>query len=80
MASHLTSEIHHTHNFLKTFFANQMKIDLNKTLHSKLLQERTAYAHTRKRALAGLGKGIDLGWVRLPNREEIHDRSTRFAH
>lgn len=39
-----------------------------------LVRERKAYDRARRRALARLRQGFDLGWVRPQLRDELHER------
>ncbi len=38
------------------------------------VRERKAYDKARRRALARLEKGMDLGWTPVKSREEMHER------
>jgi len=40
----------------------------------ELVRERTGYDRARKRALARLRVGMDLGWTRPGSRDELHER------
>ncbi len=40
----------------------------------ELVRERKGYARARKRALARLRVGMDLGWKRPASRNELHER------
>ncbi|MHB8500790.1 MAG: hypothetical protein ACYDCG_10595 [Candidatus Acidiferrales bacterium] len=40
----------------------------------ELVRERAGYDRARKRALARLRAGMDLGWTRLGSRDELHER------
>jgi hypothetical protein len=40
----------------------------------KIVRERRAYDHARRRALARLREGFDLGWTRPRSRDELHER------
>ncbi|HXJ06870.1 MAG TPA: DUF6364 family protein [Candidatus Acidoferrum sp.] len=40
----------------------------------ELVRERAGYDRARKRALARLRVGIDLGWTRPDSRDELHER------
>ncbi len=40
----------------------------------KIVRERRAYDHARRRALARLREGFDLGWTRPHSRDELHER------
>jgi len=40
----------------------------------ELVRERTGYDRARKRALARLHVGMDLGWTRPGSRDELHER------
>jgi len=40
----------------------------------ELVRERKGFAHARKRALARLRMGMDLGWTRPRSRDELHQR------
>ena len=39
-----------------------------------LVRERKAFDRARRRALARLRKGLDLGWTRPASRAEVHER------
>jgi hypothetical protein len=39
-----------------------------------LVRERKAFDRARRRALARLGKGLDLRWTPPRSREELHER------
>ena len=39
-----------------------------------LVRERAGYDRARKRALARLRVGMDLGWARPSSRDELHER------
>lgn len=39
-----------------------------------LVRERRGYDRARRRALARLRVGIDLGWIRPRSRDELHER------
>ncbi len=39
-----------------------------------LIRERKAFDRARRRALARLGKGLDLRWTPPRSREELHER------
>jgi len=39
-----------------------------------LVRERAGYDRARKRALARLRAGMDLGWTRPGSRDELHER------
>lgn len=40
----------------------------------KIVRERRAYDHARRRALARLRAGFDLSWTRPRSRDELHER------
>jgi hypothetical protein len=40
----------------------------------ELVRERKGYERARKRALARLRVGVDLGWTRPGSRDELHER------
>ena len=40
----------------------------------ELVQERKGYERARKRALARLRAGLDLGWSPARSRDELHER------
>jgi hypothetical protein len=40
----------------------------------ELVRERRGYNRARKRALARLNVGMDLGWTRPRSRDELHER------
>ncbi len=40
----------------------------------EVVRERKRYDHARRRALARLGKGLDLGWTPPASRDELHER------
>ena len=40
----------------------------------KIVRQRRAYDHARRRALARLREGFDLGWTRPRSRDELHER------
>jgi hypothetical protein len=40
----------------------------------QVVQERTRYDQARRRALARLRKGFNLGWTRPRSRDELHER------
>jgi hypothetical protein len=40
----------------------------------ELVRERAGYDRARKRALARLRMGMDLGWTRPGSRDELHER------
>lgn len=40
----------------------------------EIVRQRKGYDRARKRALARLRKGFDLGWVPAPSRDELHER------
>jgi hypothetical protein len=40
----------------------------------ELVRERAGYNRARKRALARLRAGMDLGWTRPGSRDELHER------
>jgi len=40
----------------------------------ELVRERAGYNRARKRALARLRVGMDLGWTRPGSRDELHER------
>lgn len=40
----------------------------------QLVRERNGYDGARRRAVARLRKGIDLGWTAPRSRDEIHER------
>lgn len=40
----------------------------------RLVRERTGYEASRRRALARLREGWDLGWMRPASRDELYDR------
>jgi hypothetical protein len=40
----------------------------------ELVRERKGYERARKRSLARLRAGMDLGWTRPPSRDELHER------
>jgi predicted transcriptional regulator len=39
-----------------------------------LVRERKEYDHARRRALARLREGLDLGWTPPRSRDELHER------
>jgi hypothetical protein len=41
---------------------------------AELVRERRGYDRARKRALARLRTGMDLGWKRPGSRDELHER------
>jgi hypothetical protein len=41
---------------------------------AELVGERKAYGRARKRALARLRRGMDLGWAHAVSRPEVHER------
>ena len=43
---------------------------------SVLVREDQVYAAARRRALARLKRGYDLGWDKPSNREDLHDRES----
>ena len=40
----------------------------------ELVRHRKSYARSKKRALARLRAGFELGWVRPASRDELHER------
>jgi hypothetical protein len=40
----------------------------------EIVRERKGYTRAKKRALARLRKGADLGWERPSSRDELHER------
>ncbi|HUB59003.1 MAG TPA: DUF6364 family protein [Candidatus Micrarchaeia archaeon] len=40
----------------------------------ELIRERSGYDRARKRALARLRVGMDLGWTRPTSRDDLHER------
>ena len=40
----------------------------------ELVRERKGYDRARKRAVARLRAGLDLGWTRPRSRDELHER------
>jgi len=40
----------------------------------EVVREREGYDRARKRALARLSVGMDLGWTRAGSRDELHER------
>ena len=40
----------------------------------EVVRERAGYDRARKRALARLRVGMDLGWTRPASRDELHER------
>jgi hypothetical protein len=40
----------------------------------ELVRERKGYDRARKRALARIRVGLDLGWTRPSSRDELHER------
>jgi hypothetical protein len=40
----------------------------------EVVRERAGYDRARKRALARLRVGMDLGWMRPASRDELHER------
>jgi predicted DNA-binding protein len=40
----------------------------------EVVREREGYDRARKRALARLRAGMDLGWTRPESRDELHER------
>ncbi len=40
----------------------------------EIVNHRRAYARARKRALARLREGLDLGWTPPTSRDELHER------
>lgn len=40
----------------------------------EMVLERKGYARAKRRALARLRKGADLGWERPASRDELHER------
>ena len=40
----------------------------------ELVRERKGYARAKRRALARLREGADLGWKRPTSRDELHER------
>ena len=40
----------------------------------EMVRERAGYDRARKRALARLRVGMDLGWTRPASRDELHER------
>lgn len=52
-------------------------ISISSLIAAKLdeaVRQRKGYDRSRKRALARLRKGFDLGWTRPPSREDLHER------
>jgi len=45
----------------------------------QIVNERKAYGRARKRALARLREGLDLGWSPPRSRDELHQRSRSDA-
>jgi hypothetical protein len=41
---------------------------------AEIVRERKGYARARRRALARLRKGFDLGWTPPRSRDELHER------
>lgn len=41
---------------------------------TELVRERKGYENAKKRALARLRVGMDLGWTRPGSRDELHER------
>ena len=39
-----------------------------------LVRDRKSFERARRRALARLRKGLDLGWTPLRSRDELHER------
>lgn len=40
----------------------------------EIVNHRKSYARSKKRALARLGKGFEIGYVRPSSRDELHER------
>ena len=40
----------------------------------EMILERRGYARAKRRAVARLRKGADLGWVQPSSRDELHER------
>ena len=40
----------------------------------ELVRHRRSYDRSKRRALARLRKGFDLGWIRPASRDELHER------
>jgi len=40
----------------------------------ELVRQRKSYDRSKRRALARLRKGFDLGWIRPASRDELHER------
>jgi len=40
----------------------------------EIVRQRKGYGRARKRALARLRTGLDLGWTRPRSRDELHER------
>jgi hypothetical protein len=40
----------------------------------EIVRQRKGYDRARKRAVARLRKGLDLGWTRPRSRDELHER------
>jgi len=40
----------------------------------EIVRQRKGYDRARKRAIARLRKGLDLGWKRPRSRDELHER------
>lgn len=40
----------------------------------ELVRQRKSYARSKRRALARLRKGFELGWIRPASRDELHER------
>jgi hypothetical protein len=40
----------------------------------EVIRQRKGYDRARKRVLAQLRKGLDLGWTRPASRDELHER------
>jgi hypothetical protein len=51
-----------------------MKTKVTVKVKADRLNERKTYRHARKRALARLRDGMDLGWTPPGSRDELHDR------
>jgi hypothetical protein len=41
---------------------------------AEIVRQRKGYDRARKRAVARLRKGLDLGWTRPRSRDELHER------
>jgi hypothetical protein len=57
--------------------AAEQRSSISRMLAEKLeeaVRERSGYDRARKRALARLRVGMDLGWMRPGSRDELHER------